>query len=258
MAYSSGFSPHPRISYANAAPTSAESHAEYLDIALAESIDASQLAARLNAALPAGFRIEQVIQADKPSLAELLQASEWTIDLGGVPDTRLKEALSRLMAAERVEVSRRTKKGTRVFDVRAAVLAARVEHGLIWVRLRHATPLVRPDDLVTALRTLDPGLGDDHPGLFARLGQGPLTADGTIGDPLQASTDATSTGQASTDATSTGRASTEATSTGRASTDATSTGRASTEATSTGRASTGATSTGRASTGATSTGRAST
>ena len=36
MAYSSGFSPHPRISYANASPTGAASEAEYLEIGLAE------------------------------------------------------------------------------------------------------------------------------------------------------------------------------------------------------------------------------
>ena len=34
MAYSSGFHPHPRISYANAAPTGAASEAEYAEIGL--------------------------------------------------------------------------------------------------------------------------------------------------------------------------------------------------------------------------------
>ena len=36
MAYSSGFNPHPRISYAGASPTGAASEAEYLEIGLAE------------------------------------------------------------------------------------------------------------------------------------------------------------------------------------------------------------------------------
>ena len=35
MAYSSGFNPHPRISYAGAAPTGAASEAEFLEIGLA-------------------------------------------------------------------------------------------------------------------------------------------------------------------------------------------------------------------------------
>ena len=37
MAYSSGFSPHPRISYANAAPTGAASEAEFLEIGLTDT-----------------------------------------------------------------------------------------------------------------------------------------------------------------------------------------------------------------------------
>ena len=36
MAYSSGFNPHPRISYAGAAPTGSASEAEYLEIGLAD------------------------------------------------------------------------------------------------------------------------------------------------------------------------------------------------------------------------------
>ena len=45
MAYSSGFNPHPRISYAGAAPTGAASEAEYLEIGLAEVVDPAALAA---------------------------------------------------------------------------------------------------------------------------------------------------------------------------------------------------------------------
>ena len=39
MAYSSGFNPHPRISYAGASPPGAASEAEYLEIGLAETVD---------------------------------------------------------------------------------------------------------------------------------------------------------------------------------------------------------------------------
>ena len=52
MAYSSGFSPHPRISYANAAPTGAASEAEYLEIGLTVACDPEQVRGDLDAALP--------------------------------------------------------------------------------------------------------------------------------------------------------------------------------------------------------------
>ena len=55
MAYSSGFSPHPRISYANAAPTSAASEAEYVELGLKEVCAPAKVVEALNEVLPHGF-----------------------------------------------------------------------------------------------------------------------------------------------------------------------------------------------------------
>lgn len=185
MAYSSGFSPHPRISYANSAPTSAASYAEYADIAVLEVLDPDRVRDALNAALPGGFRVLRVVEGHRPALADLLQASDWVIDLGTVDRQELESAVRALIAAESVEVSRVTRKGERVFDARPAVLSAQVdEKDHVRVRVAHGAPLVRPDDVLAALRRLHPGLGGEHPGLFTRLRQGPLLPDGSIGDPL--------------------------------------------------------------------------
>ena len=50
MAYSSGFNPHPRISYAGASPTGAASEAEYLELALAEVLVPAEVHELLDAA----------------------------------------------------------------------------------------------------------------------------------------------------------------------------------------------------------------
>src|ERR1700712_1012494 len=57
MAYSSGFTAHPKVSWVGAAPTGVASEAEYLEIALAEHRDADELRGRLDAALPPGLDI---------------------------------------------------------------------------------------------------------------------------------------------------------------------------------------------------------
>src|SRR6476659_1271896 len=57
MAYSAGFSPHPKISYAGAAPTGVASEAEYLEIGLARESDPEQIRAAIDAALPDGLDI---------------------------------------------------------------------------------------------------------------------------------------------------------------------------------------------------------
>ena len=62
MAYSAGFSPHPKVSYANAAPTGAASEAEYLEIALAQRCDPERLRAALDESLPPDLDVLEVVE----------------------------------------------------------------------------------------------------------------------------------------------------------------------------------------------------
>ncbi|MCE1173417.1 MAG: TIGR03936 family radical SAM-associated protein [Propionibacteriales bacterium] len=181
MAFSSGFHPHPRISYVNAAPTGAASEAEYLEIGLAEVRDPAQVRDDLNAAMPDGLAIVEVAEAAAGSLPELLAAStwqvEWTVDRAG-----LKVAIAALLAADEVLVQRQAKSGLRSFDVRGAVLALHDDEAGFVVTVRTTEPLVRPDDVVAALRQLAPEL-PQTPALFTRLAQGPWDG-AAVTDPL--------------------------------------------------------------------------
>ena len=182
MAYSSGFSPHPRISYANASPTGAASEAEYVELGLRGVCSPEKLRLALNEVLPSGFEIVDAAEARKESLGELLQASDWTMEIAA-GDGVLERAGAALLAAERCEVERMTKNGLRTFDVRAQLVALVVrDQRTLAIRLQHGVPLVRPDDVLTALRQLEP----DVPGsaLLTRVAQGPLDGD-RIGDPLR-------------------------------------------------------------------------
>src|SRR6266542_2964166 len=84
MAYSAGFTPHPKVSYAGASPTGVASEAEYLEIALAERRDAERLREALDASLPPGLDVLEVVEVRTPSLAVRLDASVWEIRLPGV------------------------------------------------------------------------------------------------------------------------------------------------------------------------------
>ncbi len=58
------------------------------------------------------------------------------------------------------------------------------------VVVRHTTPTVRPDDILTALRAVS-GFCPPAPPLVTRLAQGPLTGSGAqVADPLAAEKDA--------------------------------------------------------------------
>ena len=205
MAYSAGFSPHPKISYAGAAPTGVASRAEYLEIGLAAEADPDQLRAALDAALPPGLDVLQVVAATDPKagLAERLEASLWRVELPGVAPEAAAAAGDRLLALADAPVERATKDGRRTIDTRAAIVAltwadpgvpgsdapagpTSAEPGatglcaIMHMVVRHTTPAVRPDDVVAALRA-HAGLSTPEPARVTRMAQGRLPAQGTDG-----------------------------------------------------------------------------
>jgi radical SAM-linked protein len=192
MAYSSGFNPHPRISYAGAAPTGAASEAEYLEIGLAREVDPDEVLAGLSQALPDGLDLLSVVESPGGALADRLQASRWQLDVQAPADA-CRTAVAAFLAEESLSVSRMTKKGLREFDCRGAVESLMVlEPGdatgtvtRLELVLRHTEPMVRPDDVLTGLQRVA-GLAPGTPPLLTRLAQGPWDpATGLVGDPLR-------------------------------------------------------------------------
>lgn len=199
IAFSAGFSPHPRISYANAAPTGAASEAEYVEIGVTEPCDPGRVAAALDEALPDGFHVVEVVVARTPDFAARLEASVWRIRLPGASARDAEGAVAAFLAADRVEVERRTKDGHRTLDARAAVVTLGVDApgggaaedparpcAILTAVVRNATPTVRPEDLLTALRLVS-GLTGSAPAEAVRIGQGPLEVQtASVGDPFAA------------------------------------------------------------------------
>ncbi len=201
IAFSQGFSPHPRVSYANAAPTGAASEAEYLEIGVSARCEPEHVREALDAALPPGLDVLEVVEAGRGSLADRLEGSVWELRLPGVDAESAAGAVEAFLAADRVEVERLTKNGVRTFDARGAVVAMDVapadgreaETGpcaILRLVVRHGTPTVRPDDVLAGLRRVAP-FEPPAPPQATRLGQGPLDENsGTVGDPMAPDRDA--------------------------------------------------------------------
>ncbi len=126
IAFSAGFSPHPKVSYANAAPTGVASEAEYLEIGVVERCDPERVRAALDASLPPGLDILEVVEAGPGSLADRLEASRWRVVLPGLSAAVVGDAVAAFLGRDEVVVERLTKNGVRSFDARSAVLAADV------------------------------------------------------------------------------------------------------------------------------------
>lgn len=196
IAFSAGFSPHPRISYTNSVPTGAASDAEYLELGLTRPVDIPEMIADLNDSLPDGFRIETAVPAEGKDFANRLQAGLWQVEMPGAASRDVEAAVDRLLQRDVVEVTRMTKKGERRMDVRSALLSLQMvpdDSGqpepvgpgcvILHMVVRHQTPAVRPDDVLTALRQAG-GLDVPRTTRLRRLSQGPLGEDTVIGDPL--------------------------------------------------------------------------
>ncbi|MFE6283484.1 TIGR03936 family radical SAM-associated protein [Streptomyces sp. NPDC057877] len=217
MAYSAGFTPHPKVSYANAAPTGTGSEAEYLEIALTEARDPEQLRALLDESLPTGLDVIEAVEARTSGLADRLTASVWELRLTGVPAEDARRAVDAFNAAGSVEVQRLTKNGVRTFDARPAVVSLESRSGnldvsdvpdgshsseitethssradrpsdqpcaILRLVVRHVTPAVRPDDVLSGLSAVA-DLAPPVPAAVTRLAQGLFDEEtGTVTDPL--------------------------------------------------------------------------
>jgi radical SAM-linked protein len=189
MAFSAGFTPHPKISYLGAAPTGAASEAEYVEIGLAERRDPEHVRAALDASLPEDVAVLECVEAVEGtgSLADRIDAAVWRIELPGLPVADLQAAVGAFLARDEVTVARRTKNGLRDVDARAAVSGASAaeEAGCAILKLvvRQVTPAVRPDDVLAALAAVA-DLRPPLPPRAVRAAQGRLDDDGTVADPL--------------------------------------------------------------------------
>ncbi len=192
IAYSAGFTPHPKISYAGGAPTGVASEAEYLSLALTARQAETQVCQRLNAALPDGIDVIDVTE-DATSFGHL-EASEWRVVLPGVGPAAAQRAVAGFLALGEAPAERLTDKGVRRLDARAAVVemnvvetgpapadpdggqhAAVIGHqdcAILRMVVLHTAPAVRPEDVVTALRGQD-GIVPSSPPMTTRLAQGP-------------------------------------------------------------------------------------
>ena len=194
IAYSAGFTPHPRISYAGGAPTGVASEAEYLSLALTSREAAAHVRERLNATLPDGIDVIDVMDgADGPArdhtVLGALEASQWRVVLPGVARAAAERAVAGFLALGEAPVERSTDKGVRRLDARAAVVTLDVlepadpdggphaaatglqDCAILRMVVLHMAPAVRPEDVLTALRE-QYGLVPSSPPITTRLAQG--------------------------------------------------------------------------------------
>jgi radical SAM-linked protein len=184
VAYSAGFTPHPKISYAGGAPTGVASEAEYLSLAVTTRQEAAAVQESLDAALPDGIDVIEVTEDAGGLPGSRLSASQWQVILPGLGPDSVAPAAEKFLALEAAPVERLTSKGMRRMDARPAVVTLDVRQAAsgdaeLRMVVRHTVPAVRPDDVLAALGETS-GLTWPVPPLITRLAQGTLEGTGVV------------------------------------------------------------------------------
>lgn len=179
VAYSEGFSPHPKVSFPDALPLGYASTGEYVELTFAVGLHIETVVARLDAALPDGLSVEDAVEVGdgEPKLASLLRASLWSLEWDeAVPG--LAAACEALLVADALPVARQRKGDPIEVDLRPAIasLCASPDERALRCVLHAVEPPVRPTELLLALQIHIPDLPE--PALTTRVAQGSADPDG--------------------------------------------------------------------------------
>jgi radical SAM-linked protein len=126
VAYSQGFHPLPKITFASALPVGCTSECELLDVVLSEPMDSSDVMARLVPALPAGIAVTSIVQVplNAPALQAALRWAEYAVTVEtDESQEQVESKVQALLAAPTLPRERRGK----AYDLRPLVLSLAVE-----------------------------------------------------------------------------------------------------------------------------------
>jgi radical SAM-linked protein len=170
LAYTEGFSPHPRISLAAPLAVGVTSQGELMDIFCAKWVSPHFFSTVVSQQLPPGIQILQVYPAapTMPSLQSQMKYAEYEVELETEKDQPgVKAALTSLLSVKRLPWHHERDTGTRNYDLRALIddlwlIDWRSGYCIIGMGLRcDSGGSGRPEQVAAAL-------GFSHPGSIRR------------------------------------------------------------------------------------------
>jgi radical SAM-linked protein len=124
LAYTEGFSPHPRLSLAAPLAVGVTSQAELMDVFCSKWVSPHFFSSAVSQQLPAGIEIQQVnsVAPTMPSLQSQVGYAEYEVELETERDEAgVKAALTSLLAAEQLAWHHERDTGTRNYDLRSLI-----------------------------------------------------------------------------------------------------------------------------------------
>lgn len=124
LAYSEGFSPHPRMSMAAPLALGVTSETELMDIVLAKWVSPHSFNAAISGQLPGGVEVMQVYQMalNIPSLQSQVRFAEYSVELETDKEKQdIESAISSLLSLEHLPWQHQRDTGPRRYDLRTLI-----------------------------------------------------------------------------------------------------------------------------------------
>ncbi|RYD01755.1 hypothetical protein N752_28275 [Desulforamulus aquiferis] len=161
VAFSEGFNPHPKFSFAAPLPVGIGGMAEYLDMELTGYISPLELAEKLGSNMPEGYEILDIreLREKGPALMALLARAEYraTATLPtGYSEPELKTSINNIMNSGALPVIREVKGKVKETDIRGGIfnLTGSVKGHIMEIKMElliGSQGNVRPNDVLLKL-----------------------------------------------------------------------------------------------------------
>ncbi|MBW3605496.1 MAG: TIGR03936 family radical SAM-associated protein [Actinobacteria bacterium] len=174
IAYSEGFTPHPKVSFPDALALGYASTGEYVELTFAAPVDVASAVARFNAASPPGLRILEAVEVvdGAPRIARWLRASLWELRYPTQHAGVLDGGVRALAHAEHLPVDRERKGTSTRLDLKPALHMIASHEDAVRVILHHTEPPFRPTEVHQSLCTTGGLTALEQPRLVIRVAQG--------------------------------------------------------------------------------------
>ena len=168
IAFTSGYSPHMIMSFANPLGVGLTSDGEYFDIELTESIASKEAVRRLNEQMVDGMEIVSFVQIpdDKKSKGmSIVAGADYlsSVKNGSLPED-LAEKLEAFYAQNEICVVKKTKKSEKEVDIRPMIYKLECRDGKIYMRVAAGSVQNLKPELVTEAFARYLGMDDEEVG----------------------------------------------------------------------------------------------
>lgn len=160
VAYSEGFNPHMKISFASALAVGVTSAAEYMDIEFKSAVSADVFVEKLRANLPEGVKLlaAKMIVDKQPALMAMVDLAEYTVDVLFAGDwDLLVQATEAFNASAEVFYLRKTPKSKKEIEVKqymhTPVVVQKIDDMIRFLIAVKITPSgsVKPGEIIKAM-----------------------------------------------------------------------------------------------------------